>query len=55
VLPSGERRLRIMTDSWELQDPFIEIIGTIKDLIAIHFPILDRYHRWLRARRAEWN
>ena len=47
------RRADIETASWELMSPFKQLIGTIYECIAVHFPPLAWYFRNKRIRRAE--
>ena len=46
-------RANIKTASWELVSPEKQIISTLYDWAAIKIPLLARYWRWKRRRRAE--
>lgn len=49
----GEPDIRIETDSWERMHPFWELIGTIKDAMAIHLPYLNTIQRRNRMEKAK--
>jgi len=44
--------IRIETDSWELMHPTIELVGTIKEWLAIRFPFLNTIQRNARIRKS---
>ncbi|MCC6405285.1 MAG: YdcF family protein [Candidatus Yanofskybacteria bacterium] len=41
VLPNRERRLQMMTSSWELMHPASELFATVWDWVALTFPFLN--------------
>lgn len=49
---NGLPPIRIETDSWELMHPTLELLGTIKEWIAIRFPLLNTLQSRARRRRA---
>lgn len=49
----GMPPIRIETDSWEPMHPTHELIGTIKEWLAIRFPFLNTLQRTARIRKSE--
>lgn len=45
--------IKIETDSWELMHPTTELVGTVKEWLAIKFPFLNTIQRNARIRKSQ--